>query len=74
MESTLPQTIRQHFDLDLKEIRGTTGDVVFCFDAEGIPLANVAFSILKDAPEAIELARRIHSRTDIEWTSLDDLI
>ncbi len=72
--SAIPKVISDCFDIGLKEIYGTTGDLVLCFEAEQISLANLAFSILKDAPEAVEIAKRIHSRTDVEWTSLDDLI
>jgi hypothetical protein len=73
-KSVLPQIIADCFDVSLKEISGTTGDFVMCFEAERILLANLAFSILKDAPEATEIAKRVASRDDIDWTSLDDLL
>ena len=72
--SIVPKLLTECFGLNSKTIGGTTGDLVFCFEAEKILLANLAFSILKDAPEAVEIAKRIHSRTDVDWTSLDDLI
>ena len=74
VKSQICNVITNSFDIKLMEIYGTTGDFVVCFEAEQILLANVAFSILKDAPEATEIAKRIQSRTDIDWTSLDDLI
>ncbi len=73
-QSILPTLVADCFDVQLKEINGTTGDLVLCFEAEGIRLANFAFSILKEAPEAMEIARRIHSRDDIDWTTLTDLM
>lgn len=73
-KSSIANMISDCFDMKLKEIFGTTGDFVVCMEAERILLANVAFSILKDAPEAAEIAKRLASRTDIDWTSLDDLI
>ena len=72
--SILPKIIADCFDVSLKEISGTTGDFIMCFEAERIMLANLAFSILKDAPEATEIARRVPSRDDVDWTTLDDLM
>ena len=73
-KSSIPDTIQECFNVQIAEASGTTGDLILCFEAENITLANVAFSVLKDAPEAIDIAKRIHSRDDIEWTSIDDLI
>ena len=73
-DSALPQTINDCFELESKSAYATTGDFVMCFEAERILLANLAFSILKDAPEATEIVKRISSRTDILWTSLEDLM
>lgn len=73
-KSIIPSMVTDCFNVNLKEISGTTGDLVLCFEAEQISLANVAYSILTDAPEAIEITKRIHSRTDIDWTTLDDLM
>ena len=73
-KSVIPSVINESFNVNLQEISGTTGDLVLCFEAEQISLANVAYSILRDAPEAIEIAKRIHSRNDIDWTTLDDLM
>ena len=73
-KSMIPSVINDCFNVNLQEISGTTGDLVLCFEAEQISLANVAYSILRDAPEAIEIAKRIHSRNDIDWTTLDDLM
>lgn len=73
-KSILPTLVADCFDVQLTEINGTTGDLALCFETEGISLANFAFSILKEAPEAIEIAQRIHSRDDIDWTSLTDLM
>ncbi len=73
-KSAIPEIVEESFDVNLKEINGTTGDIVMCFEADRIMLANLAFSILRDAPEATEIAKRIPTRTDIDWTTLDDLM
>ena len=72
--SNLTDFIDLHFDINATGVAATAGNVAICFEGEGILLANFAFSILKDAPEAAELSRRIHSRDDIKWTTMDDLM
>ncbi len=72
--SRLPDIIQQEFSLDPFCINGTVGDFVVCFETESILLANLAFRIMEDSPEVAELAKRIYSRDDIDWTSLKDLI
>ena len=72
--SRLPEFIHNTFDTKALGFPATCGSVVACFEVEGILLANFAFTILKDAPEATELAKRIHTRDDIKWTSLKDLL
>ena len=73
-ESNLPELINSAFDVQALGMPATFGNVLMCFEAEGILLANFAFSILKDAPEAAELARRIQTRDDIKWTTMEDLM
>lgn len=73
-ESQVADLIRASLKLDLVSIPGTAGDVVFCFEGEGIPLPNVAYHLLQYGPEAMELVPRIHSRTDVEWSGLADLV
>ena len=72
--TNLTEFIDENFDIPGTGIAATSGNVAICFEGEGILLANFAFSILKDAPEATELARRIYSRDDIKWTTMEDLM
>ena len=73
-ESNLPQLIADEFDVKPCSINGTVGDLVVCCETDQILLSNLAFSILKASPEVTELANRIATRNDIEWSSLKDLI
>ena len=73
-ESRLPRFIEEEFKLKLCSVNGTPGDLVACFETDRIHLANLAFSVLKASPEVNELASRIHSRHDIEWSTLKDII
>ena len=72
--NSLEAMLAKQFDLDAKVIRGTDGSFVFCFEGENVGLANVAFRLLQERPDALELVKRIQSRCDIEWTTLDDLL
>ena len=73
-QSKVPEIIDSMFDVKAIGIPATLGNFVLCFEGENIFLANFTFSILKDAPEATELARRIPSRDDIKWTTMEDLM
>jgi len=72
--SSLENIIQQQFGLKMKTIRGTCGDVVFCFEGENLSLGNVVFRLLAERPDAIELVKRIHARSDVKWTSMSDLL
>ena len=73
-DSILPGILEQQFNLKGCTINGTQGNFVICFEGEDITLANVAYRLLEARPDAIELVKRIHTRNDIEWTTLDDLL
>ncbi len=66
--------LENHFHMKQKAINGTYGNFVICFECEDVSLASVAFRLLEDRPDAVELVKRIHSRNDIEWLSLADLL
>ena len=72
--NSLEAMLAKQFDLDARVIRGTDGSFAFCFEGEEVGLANVAFRLLQEQPDALELVKRIQSRSDIEWTTLDDLL
>jgi serine/threonine protein kinase len=71
--SILPELIRRHLDFNVAPIKGTRGSFVFCFEGEDVSLANIAFRLLQLRPDAIELVKRLHTRSDIEWSTLNDL-
>lgn len=73
-DTSLKTMVENHFGVEGCPVNGTEGSFVVCFEGEGIGLANVAFRLLQARPDAIELVKRIHTRTDIQWTTLDDLL
>ena len=72
-DSFLPTSLEQQFGIKGCSIKGTNGNFVLCFEGEDVPLANVAYRLLESRPDAIELVKRIHTRSDIDWTSLNEL-
>jgi eukaryotic-like serine/threonine-protein kinase len=72
-QSILPDLIQNHLDVKLKAVKGTRGSLVFCFEGEDVALANLAFRLLQIRPDAVDLVKRIHTRSDISWSSLVDL-
>ena len=70
----LTEEMSQKFEVTACTIKGTRGNFVLCFETENVTLANVAFRLLEARPDAIELVKRIHTRSDVQWTTLDDLL
>lgn len=73
-ESAMGEIIERQFGLKVKTIPGTCGTFAFCFEGEDLSLSNVAFRLLQDRPDAVELVKRMHTRTDVQWCSLNDLL
>ena len=72
--SHVAELVESHFHMKQKSINGTYGNFVLTFECEDVSLASVAFRLLEDRPDAIELVKRIHTRGDIQWSSLSDLL
>ncbi len=72
--TALPEILKKHFSLNATSINGTRGSFVFCFETEDVSLANVAYRLLQARPDAVELVKRIQTRNDVEWSSLNDLL
>ena len=73
-DQCLAQLLERQFSIRGCPIRGTQGNLVVCFETESLGFAEVAFRLLRCRPDAIELVKRIHSRNDVDWTTLDDLL
>ncbi|MDG1872566.1 MAG: tubulin-like doman-containing protein [Mariniblastus sp.] len=73
-DSIIPDLLEKQFNIQGCPISGTSGNFVLCFEAEDVSFANVAFRLLETRPDAIELVKRIQTRKDIDWRTLDDLL
>jgi hypothetical protein len=72
--ATLPAMVREQFNVTASSVNGTRGNVVICFEAEDVSLASVAYRLMESRPDALDLAPRLHTRTDVDWKSLNDLL
>jgi serine/threonine protein kinase len=70
----IPDLVANNFHVENKAIHGTSGNMVLCFEGENLSLAAVAFRLLAARPDAVELVKRIHTRNDVEWSTLNDLL
>ncbi len=73
-DNSLETMLAKQFELQASTIRGTDGSFAFCFEGEGVGLANVAYRLLQERPDVLELVKRIPTRCDVEWKSLNDLL
>ncbi len=55
-------------------ISGSFGDLIVVSEGEDIPLANVAFRLLQFRPDCLELTKRLYTRSDIDWISLEEIL
>ena len=50
------------------------GDFILCYEAEQISLTQAAVTIIDGRRDLADAASRLHTRNDIEWSSLPDLV
>jgi len=73
-DNSLETALTKQFELQACTIRGTDGSFAFCFEGEDIGLANVAYRLMQERPDVLELVKRISTRCDVQWKSLNDLL
>jgi serine/threonine protein kinase len=55
-------------------LENVDGDFVLCHEAEQISLTQVAVSIIDGRQDFAEFASRLHTRIDVSWSHLPDLV
>ena len=50
------------------------GDFVLCYEVEQLSLTQVAVALIDGRRDFAEYAERLHSRTDVAWSRLPDLV
>jgi serine/threonine protein kinase len=54
-------------------VPGSWGDLVFCYEVEQVPLANVAVKLLENRAERAKYAARLHTRVDVPWPDIAEI-
>jgi hypothetical protein len=70
----IEECLKTQFDEKPTTIPATNGSATLCYEAEGIKLKNVLLRLVKDRPNCVEYVGRLHTRIDIDWTRITDLI
>ena len=73
-QSPDPQSIDQAFKAETNVTHATTGQLLVCTECRNIPISNYAFQLLEAHPECFDLVRRIHTRNDVDWVNLAQMI
>ncbi len=68
--STLPDVVEQTCQQRPLVQADVDCDLLACCEVENVPLDSVAARLVADAPQCMELARRLHTRVDVEWCDL----
>ena len=66
----LPEIIEQQRSEKSTVVFDSDCDVVACYEGEGVDLSNVAAAIAHNDPRCAEVAHRLHTRVDVEWTKI----
>ena len=68
--AAIQSNLEKNFDQTSSVVFDRDGDIVLCQEVERIPLALAAAALSENRPDCAEAASRLHTRTDIRWTSL----
>ncbi len=63
-------SLEHYLKKSLNLVFDTDGDLVFCYEAEGLEITDLAWSLIGDRPDLLQVAARLHTRTDVDWLSL----
>jgi len=66
----LVEVARDTLQQEVTLIHATTGNVVFCYEVDSMPLSAIANSLAESRPEFSEYVARLHTRTDVSWSPL----
>lgn len=55
---------------EVNVVRDSGGGVTLCYEVEQMPLRQVAQTLISFRSDYVQVASRLHTRSDVEWTSL----
>ena len=70
----LVEIAKQSYAYDPTTIPGTLGDILFSIEGFNIPVSNIAYSLIEERPNCASIVSRLHTRSDVEWTKLTDVM
>jgi hypothetical protein len=65
-ESQLGESVKEPFNL----IFDADNDLLFCYETEAMPLAEIAHEIMQSRHDLAQVADRLHTRIDVDWISM----
>lgn len=68
--ATMANYIQNLMNIEANIVPSTFGDFVVCLEMDQMPAENVAMTILQMQPDCAELIERLHTRNDVDWSSL----
>jgi hypothetical protein len=68
--STLAEVVQQASQQAPAVLADADCDLLACCEMENVPLDGVAAKLVESSPQCLELARRLHTRVDVEWCDL----
>ncbi len=69
-ESELQDRIKSNLESLPTVTRDSDNDLVLCYETEQLPLHRVANALIDYRPDYMQLASRLHTRIDVNWTPL----
>ena len=68
--SRLRDEIRQVSNDEPTVVSVEDGDMTLCYEAEQISLESVASKLIDNRPDYAQMASRLHTRVDVNWSSI----
>lgn len=72
--AALVEFIKKSFDHRPTTVAATSGDILFCYEGSDVSISNIAHSLLEERPDCANYIERLHTRLDVEWTKLTDVV
>jgi len=69
-DASLQEAFVHHVEETPSVVHDSDGDMVLCYEAEQLPLATVAASLICNRSDYAQAATRLHTRIDVQWTPL----
>ena len=68
--SALQEAITQQLTPPPTIVSDTDADLVFCYEVQELSLANVAARLIENRNDFVQIAARLHTRSDVAWSGL----